>query len=344
MELQAKARGGKLYAQGTIGGVRVRKSLDLEVGASRAVIRRKLEDVELETKRKLASGGSKAVRVEEVCRAYLGRPDGIGASTALYVERFMDRYGKIEVEALKPYDVYCSVKDTGNKSGSIRRELGAIETAMNWGKDAGMFELDKPFSFKKPTPDPARTRYMTPDEVEKVLKAATPAFKPLVLFLIYTGARLGEALKTTWKDITKDETGWRVRLVSRKGRAKKEKVRWIDLHPVVVKELEKLAWKEGKLFRPSTGEESPWRNWVYDTWREMCKQAGVEDLNPHDARRTFASNLLNMGVDIRTIADLIGDSTLNMLMIYAQAWGARKTAAVMALPTFGGVSSHNVSQ
>ena len=335
--LEAKARGGKLYAMGTIDGQRVRKTMGLEAGSSRAVVRRKLEDIELEVKKQLSTGGKKKTTVEQVCRAYLSRPDGAGPTTKLYVENFMERYAPMEVEAIRPFDVYVWVRDRGNKPGSIRRELAAIETAMKWGEEAGMYALAAPFEFKKkPSPGDHRTRYFTPQEMAKMVRAADDWFRPLLVFLFYTGARLGEALATTWDDVS----GRRVKLVSKKGRSKKTKIRWIDLHDEVRLELDGLPWKDGKLFRPASGDESAWRRWVYDAWNATASRAGIEDVNPHDARRTFASNLLNGGVDIRTVADLIGDSTLNMLMIYAQAWGIRKTKAVVTLPSLADAASH----
>lgn len=334
--LEAKARGGKLYATGSIGGVRIRKSLGIEPGSSRAVVKRKLEEIEQLERRRLGTGGKKKTTVEQVCRAYLNRPDGVAATTKLYVERFMDEYAASEVEALKAFDVYVRVRDRGNKPGSIRRELAAIETAMRWAEEAGMYALAKPFGFKKPSAGTPRTRFFVPSEMAKMVAASDDWFRPLLVFLFYTGARLGEALAVTWDDVQGD----RVRLKSKKGRSRKEKARWVQLHPEVKRELDGLDWKTGKLFRPASGDESQWRKWVYEAWDRAASKAGLKDVNPHDARRTFASNLLNGGVDVRTVADLIGDSTLNMLMIYAQAWGVRKTKVVMDLPSLKEAAAH----
>ncbi len=55
------------------------------------------------------------------------------------------------------------------------------------------------------------------------------------------------------------------------------------------------------------------RHW----WEQVLKEAGIEDLRWHDHHRTFASRLVMAGVDLRTVAQLLGHKTLQMVMRYA---------------------------
>lgn len=71
-------------------------------------------------------------------------------------------------------------------------------------------------------------------------------------------------------------------------------------------------------------------------WMAVCEAAGVVDCVPHDARRTFASMLLENDVDLRTIADLLGHSKLDLLMLYAQVRAPRKQQSVEKLPGLEG--------
>jgi len=45
--------------------------------------------------------------------------------------------------------------------------------------------------------------------------------------------------------------------------------------------------------------------------------AGIRDFHWHDLRHTFASRLTMSGADLRTVADLLRDSSLAMVMRYA---------------------------
>ena len=46
-----------------------------------------------------------------------------------------------------------------------------------------------------------RVRWLTPEEAERLLAACADHMRPLVLVLLYTGARAGEALWLDWRDV-----------------------------------------------------------------------------------------------------------------------------------------------
>jgi integrase len=48
----------------------------------------------------------------------------------------------------------------------------------------------------------------------------------------------------------------------------------------------------------------------WDDWKWLCKAAGVRDAWLHDARHTAATLLLEQGVDISVVQEILGHSTL----------------------------------
>jgi len=69
------------------------------------------------------------------------------------------------------------------------------------------------------------------------------------------------------------------------------------------------------------------RHWFEDA----VKKAGIKDFTWHDLRHTFASRLVMKDVDIRTVAELMGDKSTQMTMRYAHLAPEHKLIAVERL-------------
>ncbi len=69
--------------------------------------------------------------------------------------------------------------------------------------------------------------------------------------------------------------------------------------------------------------------------QRLAKAAGVDAFSPHDMRRTFASTLLDQGVDLKTVSDLMGHADVNTTARYDRRGEERKRAAVelLTVPT-----------
>ena len=62
-----------------------------------------------------------------------------------------------------------------------------------------------------------------------------------------------------------------------------------------------------------------------------CSKAAVSGVSWHTLRHTFASRLVNRGVDIVTVKELLGHSSITVTMRYAHTNLEAKRAAVEAL-------------
>jgi len=60
----------------------------------------------------------------------------------------------------------------------------------------------------------------------------------------------------------------------------------------------------------------------------------MTDFKPHDTRHTFASELVRQGVSLRVIADMLGHSSLAMVMRYSHVATEDSRAAVLRLSQF----------
>jgi integrase len=70
---------------------------------------------------------------------------------------------------------------------------------------------------------------------------------------------------------------------------------------------------------------------IYGIIAERCEQAAVKELRPHDMRRTFAGDLLDRGVDIATVQQLMGHASPTTTAGYDRRPGETKRRAVAKL-------------
>lgn len=72
---------------------------------------------------------------------------------------------------------------------------------------------------------------------------------------------------------------------------------------------------------------------VYNVLAKRQAQAKLERCTPHDFRRSYASNLLAAGIDIATVAELLGHSSVNTTAKYDRRSSERKRRASNMIPS-----------
>jgi integrase len=92
------------------------------------------------------------------------------------------------------------------------------------------------------------------------------------------------------------------------------------------------AWTEWDLCFPNElgDPQQPRDDWA--EWKRLCVDAGVGEVRLHDARHTAATLLLEQGVDIRVVQEILGHSTLAVTKKYTHVTNqlARDAADRMA--------------
>jgi site-specific recombinase XerD len=70
---------------------------------------------------------------------------------------------------------------------------------------------------------------------------------------------------------------------------------------------------------------------VKTAWRALLKTADIKNFRWHDLRHSFASSLVQAGVDLNTVRELLTHSDMKMTMRYAHLALESKLNAVQAL-------------
>lgn len=145
---------------------------------------------------------------------------------------------------------------------------------------------------------------------------------------LHTGMRPSEQYGLTWDRVDL------VRNFLTLLKTKTGRVRHIPLNSVAVvafKVLQKRAPKDAVRVFLNVHKEplTEYKHW----FEPAVTEAGLEDFTWYCLRHTFASRLAMAGVDLRTIADLLGHQTIQMTMRYAHLAPAHQRSAVEQLVT-----------
>jgi integrase len=117
--------------------------------------------------------------------------------------------------------------------------------------------------------------------------------------------------------------------------SKTQKTREIPINRETRKVLE--AWWLGKknefvFYNPDTGK--PFVD-LKAGFALACRKADISGVTWRTLRHTFASRLVNSGVDIVTVEELLGHSSISVTMRYAHTNFESKRFAVLKLDGFG---------
>jgi integrase len=142
---------------------------------------------------------------------------------------------------------------------------------------------------------------------------------PAVLLSMNTGLRRGELVKLRWGSVDFNR-----RLLTVEGRnAKSRQTRHVPLNEEALSVLQ--CWREQsgtgmRVFDVVTGFQA--------AWEKILKRAGIINFRWHDLRHHFASRLVQHGVPLNTVRDLLGHSTVDMSLRYAHLAPDQRREAV----------------
>lgn len=170
-----------------------------------------------------------------------------------------------------------------------------------------------------------RTRFLSDDEVTRLLEAcrasAWPRLYVLVLMALTTGARKGELLGLQWRDVGLERAEARV------AQTKNGDPRVLPLVPGVVDELRKFVeTPSGLVFRSRRHSGCAYA--FEDRFARALKVAGIRGVTFHTLRHSCASMLARNGATLLEIGDLLGHRQLQMTKRYSHLATTHKAALV----------------
>jgi integrase/recombinase XerC len=232
------------------------------------------------------------------------------------LESFARFVGPLRLSALKVHHVTEWIEQTYPKAGPTYRHnlIRTIKTAFKWAEDEEHIVASPLRKVKLPRPR-SRDVYLMPDQFDKLLALVAESrdggcLSDILVALKESGCRPVEARRAEARHFDRAEHCW----IFPVNEAKMElEPRVVLLTPNVYAITERLALKypEGPMFRNSDG--TPWTRFTLGTrLRRLSKKLGFH-VCAYAVRHTFATDAIIRGVDLQTIATLMGHVDLKML-------------------------------
>lgn len=241
----------------------------------------------------------------------------------------LGRFQKFIVDQGRPLDIVLIRSYLGtlqNVAPATRaRHHSALKTFFDWCYRQDLIPANPMGKFRPPKVTPGLPRPIHRKDLERLMQAirkSKPRERLLFTLLAETGLRIDEALGIYVEDIVLSAGQEGIRF-----RGKGEYEREVPL-PFEFESLKLLRaylrtedLTAGPLFR--TGKYKDQRmtySTAYYQWTKLCERADVK-CNIHQLRHTTATELVNSGVGVGTVRQLLGHRNLQTTQRYAELSG-----------------------
>lgn len=245
------------------------------------------------------------------------------------IKAFEDDWGTVALDDVMPEDVQAYVyrKYQGKTASTVARNVTVFISILNNAYELGM--LDKVPRIRRPRkPKDGRLYHLEIDEIMPVVEHVTKKYNALygfvILLLVDTGLRFGEAMNLRWGDLG---PSWITVRVGSYGNTK-TKPRMIPTSPRLIEFMKQYLILPLATDKPTDLiVKSRWneRNVVIGSklnraLRNGCFAIGTNcpasGFRLHDLRHTFAYQCAMAGADLGDIKDLMGHEQLDMTLRY----------------------------
>jgi integrase len=205
--------------------------------------------------------------------------------------------------------------EDGKAPATINRELANLKKAFNLALREWEWCHQNPVTrVSMEKENNKRDRWLSEEEESRLLTACAPWLHDLVTFALHTGMRMGEILELTWRGV--DFTRRTVTVM----RSKNGERRTIPVNETVLRVLKEKAKVRSlasdlvfcsKAFTPMESGH------LRRSFRLALSKAKIEEFHFHDLRHTFATRLVQAGIDLYKVQQLLGHKSPIMTQRYA---------------------------
>ena len=226
------------------------------------------------------------------------------------------------------------------------RTLGVIRRMFNFAISRDMLDTTPVVMVKPPSKENQRDRVLTFAEIRIFWHGLTKArmseaVRLALKFQLATAQRKGEIVNAEWAEFDFEEGTWTIP----GERSKNQRTHRVPLSALslsLLEEVRELSGESPRLFPSPRGGGSISATAVNHALRLSLPMIGLEDVVPHDLRRSAASAMTSLGIPRLVVAKLLNHIEGSVTAIYDRhsyddekrhaldAWGAHLEAIVTA--------------
>ncbi|WP_448221208.1 tyrosine-type recombinase/integrase [Gordonia iterans] len=246
--------------------------------------------------------------------------------------RPLDQMKATDVEALLVGLRKKEGKKKALSESTVRQIYTVLRAALDVAVRDGLLASNPVAKVRRPKVTRTEARYLSADEVKLVLEAAQGSrYFPAVLLMATTGLRRGEVAGLSWRDVDLEKSEILVRqtlsrvdgeLVLSEPKTTRSRRR-IPLLPSMATTLKKVQTRQkaerlragdqwtdtGMVFTTELGTMVDPRN-LLRVVQSAATSAGLEGVRAHSLRHSAAVAMLEAGVHIKAVADILGHSSI----------------------------------
>lgn len=241
--------------------------------------------------------------------------------------RPLDQMKATDVESL-----IVSLRKKGLSESTVRQIYTVLRGALDVAVRDDLLASNPAAKVRRPKVTRTEARFLSADEVKSVLEAAQGSrYFPAVLLMATTGLRRGEVAGLSWRDVDLEKSEILVRqtlsrvdgeLVLSEPKTTRSRRR-IPLLPSMATTLKKVQTRQkaerlragdqwtdtGMVFTTELGTMVDPRN-LLRVVQSAATSAGLEGVRAHSLRHSAAVAMLEAGVHIKAVADILGHSSI----------------------------------
>lgn len=280
---------------------------------------------------------SKAVSFRELCEDALAHSRSENSAKQTYelelrINQLLPVFGSRPADSIKKNEIVIWLAEQAVErdwaASSRNRWQATFSLVFRVGIDNERIERNPASRIRRKTEGNGRVRFLADDEEARLRKSIAdrfPEFLPHLLLSIHTGMRMSEQYGLHWNQIDFERRQLHL------PKTKNGDSRTIPLNAISLGALTDLKGsskpKGTDPVFPSvrSGDSLQGSRGWFPTALEEAK---IDGYSWHCNRHTFASRLVMAGVDLRTVAELLGHRTLQMVMRYSHLAPEHQASAV----------------
>lgn len=208
-------------------------------------------------------------------------------------------------------DIISEKLQEGVKGATVNRLTTTLKTILR--KACHQYEWITRIPMIRKLPESqGRMRWLTHEEVDRLIDTLPEHASPIVKFAVHTGLRAANVFALTWDQIDLDrKIAWIYADQHKNGQA-----RSVPLNSEAMAVLEALNAQGHHIKYVFTYQARPMKS-IRTALKAACLKLGLEEVTFHTLRHTYASWLVQSEVPLRTLQELGGWKSASMVQRYA---------------------------